>query len=105
MNLLLNGCQAIQGNGQIRLATRREGDEVVVEIADTGCGIPDEKIDKLFEPGFTTKGARVGMGLGLAIAYSIITEHRGSIHVASTLGEGSTFTIRLPIAMRAGAAS
>jgi len=74
---------------------------VVVEIQDNGCGIPPEHVARIFEARFTTKGARVGVGLGLAIAYSVINEHRGSIRVTSEVGEGCTFTIRLPVSLPA----
>ena len=97
MNLLTNACQAIKGKGQVFIDTRREGDEIVISIRDTGSGIPAEHIDKIFDPGFTTKGVGVGVGLGLAVAYSMIKEHQGSIQVSSELGQGSTFTIKLPI--------
>jgi signal transduction histidine kinase len=97
MNLLTNACQAIKEKGQVFIDTRREGDDVVISIRDTGSGIPAEHLDKIFDPGFTTKGVGVGVGLGLAVAYSVIKEHQGSIQVSSQLGQGSTFTIRLPI--------
>jgi len=99
MNVLTNACQAIKQTGQIFIDTRREGEFVVVQIRDTGVGIAREHLEKIFEPGFTTKGVGVGVGLGLPIAYSVIREHRGAIQVASQLGQGATFTIRLPIAM------
>jgi two-component system NtrC family sensor kinase len=66
-------------------------------MKDTGVGIPREHLKKIFEPGFTTKGVGVGIGIGLAIAYSVITEHRGTVQVESEVGQGTMFTIRLPI--------
>jgi signal transduction histidine kinase len=99
MNLLFNACQAIKQKGQVFLSTRREGEEVVVEFRDTGAGIPREHLSKIFEPGFTTKGVGVGVGLGLPIVHRVVEEHRGTIHVASEPGQGSTFTVRLPIAL------
>jgi len=91
MNLLINGSQAIEGTGTITLPTRLDGDEVEVQIADTGKGIPAENLEKIFDPRFTTKG--VGVGLGLAI----IEDHRGRISVDSVVDQGTTFTIRLPV--------
>src|SRR5262249_41963191 len=103
MNLLTNSCQAIQQTGQVFIATRRESDEVMISFRDTGVGIPHEHLGKIFEPGFTTKGRGVGVGLGLPVAFSVIKEHRGSLHVESEPGHGATFTIRLPIALEKSA--
>ncbi len=97
MNLLVNASHAIQGNGTITIRTARDGDWARIEIADTGSGIPPENLERIFEAGFTTKGAGVGTGLGLAICSKIIRDHHGSIAVASEVGRGTTFTLRLPI--------
>jgi two-component system NtrC family sensor kinase len=97
MNLLINASQAIEGSGTILLSTELAGDTVVIRIADSGKGISPENLGKVFNPGFTTKGVGVGTGLGLAISYTIIEDHRGSITAKSELGRGTTFTIRLPI--------
>jgi signal transduction histidine kinase len=97
MNLITNACQAIKQHGEIFLETRQEDEEVVVSIRDTGCGISPQHLEKIFDPGFTTKGVGVGVGLGLATAFSVIKEHQGVIQVASEVGVGSTFTVRLPI--------
>jgi signal transduction histidine kinase len=67
-----------------------------IEISDTGTGIPPESLEKIFDPGFTTKGVGVGTGLGLSLVYKIIEDHGGSIEVKSELGKGSKFTISLP---------
>ena len=104
MNLLTNSCQAIPQTGQVFIETRREAEEVVISFRDTGVGIPKEHLTKIFEPGFTTRGRGVGVGLGLPIAFSVIKEHRGAIHVESEPGQGATFTIRLPIALDKAAA-
>ncbi len=100
MNILLNAAQAMQERGTITITTRHSAPENSVEvlISDTGCGVPPDKIDKLFHPFFTTKESGQGTGLGLSIAYGIITSHHGSISVESEVGKGSTFKIRLPIA-------
>ncbi len=105
MNLLNNACQSIKKSGQVVIQTRHKGRQVVVSIRDTGGGIEREHLDKIFDPGFTTKGVGVGIGLGLAVAYSVIREHHGTIEVESELGQGSTFTVRLPISSPAKASS
>ena len=97
MNLLVNAGQAIEGKGRIDVKTYGQDGFAVIEVSDTGKGIPKENLRRIFEPGFTTKGVRTGMGIGLAIAYRIIQGHGGSIDVSSEPGKGSTFTIRLPM--------
>jgi two-component system NtrC family sensor kinase len=96
MNVLVNATQAITGRGTITIKTWTEKDVVRISIADTGEGIPEENLPKVFDPGFTTKGVGVGTGLGLSICYNIIQEHGGRIDLESS-GEGTTFTITLPI--------
>ena len=68
-----------------------------MSIQDDGVGIPAEHVERLFDPGFTTKGVGVGTGLGLSIAYRIVTEHHGDIQVESAIGKGSNFRVRLPV--------
>ncbi len=97
MNILVNAAQAIEGKGTIRIATRDAGDHVVVEISDNGQGIAPEALDRIFDPFFTTKEVGKGTGLGLSVAYHIIKSHRGSIEVASIPGQGTTFTICIPV--------
>jgi signal transduction histidine kinase len=97
MNLFINASQAINGRGQIRIRTFTDSTKAYVQIADTGRGIPPEHLHRIFDPGFTTKGAGVGTGLGLAISYNIIQKHRGAITVESEPGKGTEFTIMLPI--------
>jgi signal transduction histidine kinase len=99
-NLLVNAAHAIETRGEIRIRTRHEGSEVVVEIADTGKGMTQETLSKLFTPFFTTKPRGQGTGLGLSVSYGIIAKHKGRIDVQSQPGQGSTFTIRLPAAQR-----
>ena len=96
VNLLNNAAEAIEGAGTIRLTTRLAGSSVVVNVADTGCGMPEENLGRLFTPFFTTKGPGRGTGLGLSIVYGIIKMHRGQITVQSRVGEGTTFTVTLP---------
>jgi two-component system NtrC family sensor kinase len=96
VNLLNNAAEAIEGPGTIRLTTRVTSSSVVVNVADTGCGIPEENLGRLFTPFFTTKGPGRGTGLGLSIVYGIIKMHRGQITVQSKVGQGTTFTVTLP---------
>ena len=98
MNLLVNAAQAIEHNGAIMIRTYTEDNFAVVKISDTGKGIPQENLSRIFEPGFTTKGVGTGVGLGLGIAYRIVQHHNGSIEVASEPGKGTTISVRLPIA-------
>ncbi len=97
MNLLLNAAQAIEPRGDIHITTRREGSEAVVWIRDTGRGMSQETLERLFTPFFTTKPAGQGTGLGLSICYAIISRHKGRIQVDSELGKGTTFLVRLPL--------
>lgn len=97
MNLLVNASQAIEAQGEIRVRTWHEADSVYASVSDTGCGIPEETLNRIFEPFFTTKDVGKGTGLGLSITYDIIKKHKGEIFVESQPGEGTTFTIRLPI--------
>ena len=97
LNLLVNANQAIDGIGEISINTFTEDDNICIAIMDNGEGIPKKSLDKIFDPGFTTKGVGVGTGLGLSISYRIIQEHKGDISVESKEGKGSTFKITLPI--------
>ena len=96
-NVLLNAVESIEGKGEIRIQTRMEGDFAAIAIEDTGVGIPPDVKERIFDPGITTKSRGVGTGLGLAICYQIIEEHKGKIEVESEVGEGSTFTLFLPL--------
>jgi len=98
VNLLVNAAQAIPERGEIRIQTRTVDDSVEIRIEDTGCGIPPEHIPKLFDPFFTTKEVGKGTGLGLNVVYNIVTKHDGTIRVESTVGQGTVFEVRLPIA-------
>jgi len=99
MNLILNAAQAMDGSGTLTAITRLVNDatSVEIEIRDTGPGIPPEKIDKIFEPFYTTKEIGRGTGLGLSIAYGIVERHHGSIRVESEVGKGTVFFVRLPV--------
>ncbi len=101
LNLLLNAADAIADTGRrgiIKIITRQEGDEVIVEIADNGAGIPDNIKNKIFTPFFTTKEVGKGAGQGLHFSYRIIVErHRGKLYFKSKTGEGTTFYLHFPV--------
>ena len=100
-NLILNARDAMVGGGTITLKTYADSDDaVVVEISDTGEGIPAENLNKVFDPFFTTASGTAG--LGLAVTYGIIQEHAGSIEVQSREGEGTTFKMTFPTAQKQG---
>jgi PAS domain S-box-containing protein len=97
MNLLVNAGQAIQTQGEITIRTGVDGEQVWIEVADTGSGIQKENLNRIFEPFFTTKPVGKGTGLGLSLSYSIVLKHHGRIDVASEVGKGTTFRVTLPI--------
>jgi signal transduction histidine kinase len=96
MNLLINAGQSITERGSIVIATGAENNEAWISIADSGCGIAADALQRIFEPFYTTKPIGRGTGLGLAIAYSIIAKHHGRIEVTSKPGAGSAFRVVLP---------
>ena len=97
MNLLLNAHQAISGSGVVEILSFRAEGFGVVQIKDSGCGIPAEQLAQIWNPFFTTKTVGQGLGLGLAITYNIIQRQGGEILVESQQGKGSIFTVRLPL--------
>jgi two-component system NtrC family sensor kinase len=99
LNLLTNAVQAMdKPNGVVRVSTRREGaDRIAIEVADNGRGIMPDALPRIFDPFFTTKDVGKGTGLGLTIAYKIVSQHGGRIDVRTDVGVGSTFTVVLPI--------
>jgi signal transduction histidine kinase len=105
MNLLHNSVQSILEEGEVRIRTWAEDGHVVVEVHDTGEGIAEENLSRIFELGFTTKERGVGSGIGLAICQRIVQDHGGSMSVESEVGEGTTFTLRLPLEPPVGRAS
>jgi len=94
-NLIVNAYQSMPEGGMLYISTAREGKYLEVAFRDTGMGIPPEHLERIFEPLFTTKER--GIGLGLAICQGIVERHRGTIEVESLVGQGTTFTVRLPI--------
>ncbi|HWR82053.1 MAG TPA: PAS domain S-box protein [Candidatus Deferrimicrobium sp.] len=102
LNLLINAQHAIKSDGVITVALLRGGDHVTVKVGDTGCGIPPENLNRIFDPFFSTKGVWgkdevVGTGMGLAICRNIAREHRGDLTADSMIGVGTTFTLTLPL--------
>jgi two-component system NtrC family sensor kinase len=101
LNLLINAGDALEGKGErgeIRITSRAEGPTAVISFADNGSGIPEHIKRSIFEPFFTTKEVGRGTGQGLALARAVLDKHGGSIEVRSVVGEGTTFTLRLPVA-------
>ncbi|MDJ0853391.1 MAG: ATP-binding protein [Myxococcota bacterium] len=102
LNLLLNALHASRRGERVRIAARREPlgkrDGVCLEVADQGCGIRSDDLERIFDPFFTTKGPDQGSGLGLMISHRIVSDHGGVIEVESLEGRGSTFRVRLPVA-------
>jgi len=94
INLLTNAVQAMPDGGDLTVTTRGDNGHVVFEVADTGVGIPQDQLDQVFEPLYTTKAK--GIGMGLAIVRMLIESHKGTIAVDSTLGKGTRFTVRIP---------
>jgi signal transduction histidine kinase len=97
LNLFLNATQAMPEGGSLEIRADRDGEFVRVAVEDTGIGIPEEDLEKIFEPFYTTKEAGEGTGLGLSVSYSIIEKHGGRIEIESRVGEGTTFLVFLPI--------
>jgi signal transduction histidine kinase len=99
LNILLNSCEAMEAGGILKIRTNLKADEKIVQIIfhDNGKGIDPEDLPKIFDPFYTTKGNRTG--LGLSVAYGIVQAHQGTIDVQSTLGVGTSLTIKLPTAV------
>lgn len=97
VNLLVNAAQAMEQQGEIMIKTWAADQAVFVAISDTGCGIPPDRLERIFTPFFTTKEAGKGTGLGLSISKEIVERHQGSLSVTSEEGKGTTFLVHLPI--------
>ncbi|RFP15877.1 MULTISPECIES: ATP-binding protein [unclassified Duganella] len=97
MNLLVNAAHALREQGVITLRTGAADGWVWIEVGDNGCGIAPENLNRIFEPFFTTKPVGSGTGLGLSLSYGIVNRHGGRIEVASVVGQGTRFTVHLPV--------
>ncbi|ACY17136.1 response regulator [Haliangium ochraceum] len=99
-NLLINAAQSIAPGAaeqnRVSISTAEDGEQIIVRVSDTGCGIPPEQLQRIFEPFYTTKSRGLGTGLGLPLSSDIVRKHGGDIKVTSTPGEGSTFEVVLP---------
>jgi len=113
MNMLVNAQHAVEEKGAITITTRRARDPragaseqkpmVAISIVDTGCGIPEKNLKRIFDPFFTSKDVGKGTGLGLSVSHGIVEAHGGMIDVQSKVGEGSTFRVLLPLTAPAAA--
>ncbi len=97
LNMVANARDAMANGGTLTVTTSSDGENVIIEITDTGTGIKAEHIDKIFDSFFTTKGEVKGVGLGLSVCYGFIKDHDGDIVVKSQMGTGTTFVITLPV--------
>jgi two-component system, NtrC family, sensor kinase len=101
LNLLQNGLQALpHAEGTLKIDTGREGDRCFFAVSDSGTGIEERHLPRIFEPSFTTKPPGEGTGLGLSIAYRIVQDHGGVFQVDTQVGHGSRFTVFLPIPLQ-----
>jgi hypothetical protein len=98
LNLFLNARDAMPRGGWLSVTTRVDGARVIAEVADTGSGIPAEHLARIYDPFFTTKAIGRGTGLGLSITYGIVHEHEGAIGCESSVGQGTRFTLTMPLA-------
>ena len=96
LNLLINAQQAMPDGGRIDIELSTDGQTTTAMISDTGEGIPEENIGRVFDPFFTTREENGGTGLGLSIIYSIVDKHNGEVSVKSEPGQGTTFVLRFP---------
>ena len=98
LNLINNAAQSMEDRGTLSITSRSASNGAVeIAVSDTGCGIPDKVLPRIFDPFFTTKKVGEGTGLGLSIVHKIVRAHGGSIHVKTKVGEGTTFTVTLPV--------
>jgi two-component system NtrC family sensor kinase len=98
LNLLLNAIDSLdKPDGNITVATQRVKENIIVTVVDNGKGIPIERLGRIFEPFYTTKAPGRGTGLGLSVSHRIVQQHGGTIRVESQVGQGSTFTVILPV--------
>jgi len=98
LNLFLNARDAMPSGGWLSVSTRVRGREALIEVSDTGVGIPPEHLARIYDPFFTTKAEGSGTGLGLSVTYGIVQEHGGVLVCDSAPGEGTKFRLMLPLA-------
>ena len=94
LNLLINGIEATGWSGEVRVETRTNNGSVEISVSDTGCGVPDDEMERILQPFYSTK--ETGTGLGLAISSRIVEAHKGKLHITSRVGQGSTFVVEIP---------
>ena len=99
MNILDNAVFAIQDKGDVWIRLKSDEKNAIIEFEDNGCGMDEKTRQKVFDPFFTTKEVGQGTGLGMAISYKVIKNHKGNIELDSEIGKGSKFTITLPLKM------
>ena len=97
LNIILNAKDAMPEGGRLKISSEESDGMAKVSVSDTGVGIPKENISRIFDAFFTTKSKVSGVGLGLSVCYGIISQHRGTINITSSAGQGSAFTISLPL--------
>jgi signal transduction histidine kinase len=102
VNILWNAIEAMPEGGTLTVSSNfdRKSDRIVIQVSDTGVGIPEDDVEKIFEPFYTSKADGKGVGLGLSVAYGIIRQHQGEIHIRSKEGEGTRFFIQFPTGPR-----
>ncbi len=104
INLISNAIQAIRGGGTVRVNLSEAGGAIAIAVQDTGVGIPEKNLQRIFDPFFTTKPEGEGTGLGLSVSFGIVSRHGGRIEVDSKVGQGTTFTVLLPVVQNASEA-
>ena len=98
VNLIRNACEASKQSQVVTVSAVREAERAVIEVRDEGVGIPQEIVDEILDPFFTTRLKEGGTGLGLSVAHGVITDHGGSIDIESAIGEGTRIRVALPLA-------
>ena len=105
LNLFLNARDAMLTGGWLTVTSRSGNGKAVVEVSDTGSGIPAENLSRIYDPFFSTKGVGQGTGLGLSVTYGVVQEHHGKIECESQLDQGTSFTLTFPMASSERAAT
>ena len=98
INLILNAFQAMPNGGRLTIGAWRDGAQIVIEIGDTGPGIPEAHVSKIFDPFFTTRNDSRRSGLGLSVSHSIVRQHGGGVTVRTSPSSGTIFVVRIPVA-------